>query len=152
MEWLSHSEEETRKLAGQLVAGLNPSATISLNGTLGAGKSVFVRGFAESLGIDPTDVTSPTFTLWHTYRGTVPLHHLDAYRLEMVDEFYDMGGEELFEMPGLKLIEWGDRIVEALPRQYLHLQIEVVDTEKRHLVLTPHGGLEVNWPEDESRE
>lgn len=144
MERFTDSPDATLKLGSLMAEALPDTSVVSLNGTLGAGKSVLVRGVAAGLGVPPEDVTSPTFTLWQTYHGRRTLHHLDAYRLNSIDDFYDLGGEELFEMDGLKLIEWGDRVREALPEDYLQLSIEVVDDQIRRFVLTGVG--QQAWP------
>jgi len=130
-------------LAATLALAIEDSTVISLDGTLGAGKSVFVRGFAMGLGIDPDLVTSPTFTLWQTYQGSKTLHHLDAYRLSDVNEFYDIGAEELFEMGGVVMIEWGQRIAEALPRDYLTIQLQVIDQTTRWIELIAAGNFQL---------
>lgn len=146
MEWLLTSEQATYDFGGQLVRQLPTGTTISLNGTLGAGKSVLVRGMAAELGIPADQVTSPTYTLWQTYHARQTLHHLDAYRLDSIDEFYEMGGEELFEMEGWKVIEWGDRISAAFPSTHIHILVEVVDQTTRRLILQGHGKLEtIEW-------
>ena len=82
---------ETRAIAAALAPSLAPGAVVLLSGDLGAGKTAFVRGLAEGLGIDPDDVTSPTFTLVHEYRGgRLPLIHVDLYRLDRA-ELEDIG-------------------------------------------------------------
>jgi tRNA threonylcarbamoyladenosine biosynthesis protein TsaE len=99
-----------REFATTLSAG----AIVLLSGDLGAGKTAFVRGLAEGLGIDPADVTSPTFTLIQEYRGgRLPLYHVDLYRLTSL-EVDDLGLEELTLEGGVVAIEWPDR----LPRPF----------------------------------
>jgi tRNA threonylcarbamoyladenosine biosynthesis protein TsaE len=108
--FVTASEEETRTLARGLAADLEAGATILLTGDLGAGKTVFVRGLAEGLGIDPDEVTSPTFTLVHEYRGgRLPLVHVDLYRLERID-LDDIGLDQEAAAAGLVAIEWPDRL------------------------------------------
>lgn len=143
MQITTQSMEETLKFGRNLALQLTSDSVVSLNGTLGAGKSVLVRGVAGGLGIDPESVTSPTFTLWQTYQGQNTLHHLDAYRLNSIDDFYDLGGEELFEMPGIKLIEWGDRIQAALPDDHLRVELEVVDETVRQISIASFGNVAV---------
>jgi len=135
-QWISHSESETLELGRRLAAQLPEQAVVSLEGTLGAGKSVLVRGLAMGLGIDPEQITSPTFTLWQTYSGQRILHHLDAYRLNDVHEFRDLGADELFMEGGLILIEWGDKVRKALPPDCLRLEIEVIDATTRRIKLS----------------
>jgi len=131
--WTTHSVDQTLELGRWLAQRWPRGAIISLEGTLGAGKSVLVRGVAEGLGIGAAEVTSPTFTLWQTYYGSRTLHHLDAYRLNSTAEFWDLGAEELFSHDGLILVEWGDKIRDALPPDHYRLVVEVVDNDTRRI-------------------
>jgi tRNA threonylcarbamoyladenosine biosynthesis protein TsaE len=93
-----------------LAATLGSGAVVLLSGDLGAGKTAFIRGMAVGLGIDPLEVSSPTFTLIHEYRGgRLPLHHVDLYRLKSV-EVDDLGLDDLTLEPGITAIEWPDRL------------------------------------------
>ncbi len=110
------SEVETRALGRELAEGIAADATLSLEGPLGAGKTCFVQGLAEGLGIDPAMVSSPTFTLVHEYPGgRLPLAHFDLYRLSSEQELAGLGYEEYFQPPGIRAIEWGDKFPGALP-------------------------------------
>lgn len=133
--WVTHSDVETAEVGRQLANQLPEGSIVSLEGTLGAGKSVLVRGMAAGLGISPESVTSPTFTLWQTYHGTRELHHLDAYRLQHADEFVDLGVEELFSQDGLIVIEWGEKVRSALPIEHYRVTIEIDDHSNRCIVL-----------------
>jgi tRNA threonylcarbamoyladenosine biosynthesis protein TsaE len=94
----------------QLAPSLKSGAIVLLTGDLGAGKTAFVRGLAAGLGIDPADVSSPTFTLIHEYRGgRTPLHHVDLYRLRPID-VADLGLDDLTLEDGVTAIEWPDRL------------------------------------------
>lgn len=105
------SEEETTGVARQLAASLEPGTVLLLSGDLGAGKTAFVRGLAEGLGIDPGEVSSPTFTLMQEYRGgRLLLRHVDLYRLTP-PEADDLGLEELTLGDVVTAIEWPDRLV-----------------------------------------
>ena len=106
----SQSETDTRVIAADLAATLGPGSVVLLTGDLGAGKTVFVRGLAEGLGVDPDEVTSPTFTLVHEYRtGRLPLIHVDLYRLESVD-LDDIGLDPDLAERGVVAIEWAERL------------------------------------------
>ena len=108
-----------------------------LSGDLGAGKTTFVRGLAEGLGINPGDVSSPTFTLVHEYRGGgLTLYHADLYRLERTATG-DLGLEELGVRDGVLAIEWPDRLTHDLPGAQL-VQLEVVDDTSRRITI-PSG-------------
>jgi len=112
------SEEETRALGRNLAEGIAVDATLSLEGPLGAGKTCFVKGLAEGLGIDPAGVSSPTFTLVHEYPGgRLPLVHFDFYRLDSEGELAGLGYEEYFLSPCVRAIEWGDKFPGALPAE-----------------------------------
>ena len=111
----SGSEDETHRIAAALAASLQPGAVVLLSGDLGAGKTAFVRGLAQGLGIDSADVTSPTFTLVHEYReGRLPLVHVDLYRLEQVD-LDELGMDSELAARGVLAIEWAERLV-RVPR------------------------------------
>lgn len=111
MVYESNSESDTRAVAARLAADLRPGAVLLLSGDLGAGKTAFVRGLAEGLGIDPAEVTSPTFTLVHEYRqGRLPLVHVDLYRLDEVD-LDELGMDTELAARGVLAIEWAERLV-----------------------------------------
>jgi tRNA threonylcarbamoyladenosine biosynthesis protein TsaE len=129
---VTHSEEDTATIAGELSSGLKPGDVILLSGNLGAGKTAFVRGLASGLGIDPEDVSSPTFTLVHEYRGgRLTLYHADLYRLEKVATD-DLGLEEMGVKDGVLAIEWPDRLTHALPGARA-VEIEIVDETTRRI-------------------
>lgn len=110
----STSEAETRAIAAAIAPALVPGAVILLSGDLGAGKTAFVRGLAEGLGIDPDEVTSPTFTLVHEYRGgRLPLIHVDLYRLEQT-ELDEIGLDQELAAQGVTAVEWPDRLARSV--------------------------------------
>ncbi len=114
-EFTTNSEEETRDVAAQLAAKLLPGAVLLLSGDLGAGKTAFVKGLAAGLGIDPDEVTSPTFTLVHEYRGgRLPLVHVDLYRLERAD-LSDIGLDADAADAGVTAVEWAERLSRDVP-------------------------------------
>lgn len=109
-------EADTERL-GRVLAGVAPVDTvIALVGDLGAGKTRLARAFAGELGVEPSDVTSPTFTLIHEYEGRVPVFHFDAYRLAGDAEFEAIGADDYWEAGGICLVEWADRVRGVLPR------------------------------------
>jgi len=110
----SNSEEQTRQIAAVLARDLRAGAVILLQGDLGAGKTAFVRGLAEGLGINTDDVTSPTFTLVHEYRGgRLPLIHVDLYRLDRAD-LDEIGLDQDLAATGVVAIEWPERLSRAI--------------------------------------
>lgn len=111
----SSSEDETRAIAARLAATLQPGTVLLLSGDLGAGKTAFVRGLAEGLGVDGGEVTSPTFTLVHEYRGgRLPLIHVDLYRLESAD-LDETGLDDDLAARGVVAVEWPERLTRAIP-------------------------------------
>ncbi len=105
-----------------------------LSGDLGAGKTAFTKGLAEGLGIDPDEVTSPTFTLVHEYRqGRLPLVHVDLYRLESVD-LDDLGMDAELANQGVLAIEWADRLV-RLPAGVISVEIVATGEELRTITI-----------------
>lgn len=110
MTQTSNSESDTRAIAAAVASRLAPGSVVLLSGDLGAGKTAFVRGLAEGLGIDPDEVTSPTFTLVHEYRGgRLPLIHVDLYRLDRVD-LDEVGLDQDLAAQGITAVEWPDRL------------------------------------------
>jgi tRNA threonylcarbamoyladenosine biosynthesis protein TsaE len=109
---LTGSDAETEAVGARLGAALGPGARVLLYGELGAGKTAFVRGLAEGLGIDPDEVSSPTFTLVQEYRGgRLPLFHIDLYRLASGD--VDDLGLDALAADGVLAIEWAERMPRA---------------------------------------
>ncbi len=132
--YLSHSEEETKALGRRLVTLLPKGALISLTGPLGSGKSVIAKGIAEALMIEEA-IVSPTFTLVQEYEGTLPLAHLDLYRLEGAEDFESIGGEELLYEEGFVVIEWGEKIDELLPPSAIKIILEIGPSGERKIEL-----------------
>lgn len=124
-ETATGSEAETEELGRKLAISLKPGLVINLIGDLGAGKTRLVQAVAEGAGCDRLAVTSPTFVLHHQYQTeTLELNHFDAYRLRDSDEFLEFGGHELLEPPAVSFVEWGDRILDLLPKDLLRIEIE----------------------------
>lgn len=140
------SEAATRELAGLLGGVVGPGAVLLLQGDLGAGKTTFVKGLARGLGIDPDDVSSPTFTLIHEYRGEMPLYHFDAYRLERPLEFVELGAEEYLLGDGVSAIEWGDRVRDELPAERLEIDLRAdASGAARRITFRPLGHQATGW-------
>jgi tRNA threonylcarbamoyladenosine biosynthesis protein TsaE len=127
---VTHSEEATAAVARDFASTLKAGSVILLSGNLGAGKTAFVRGLAAGLGIEPGEVSSPTFTLIHEYRGgRLTLYHADLYRLERAGTD-DLGLEELGVRDGVLAIEWPDRLSHAIP-DAVNVAIDIVDEQTR---------------------
>lgn len=140
----AHSEADTERLGRALATTLPDGTTIALIGTLGAGKTRLVQAVAQACAIPVGEVVSPTFTLCHEYRGERTIYHFDAYRLKDDDEFLELGPDEYFDAPALTFVEWGDRVIDCLPRQRLEIHIRVTGETSREFQLVPVGQI-ANW-------
>jgi tRNA threonylcarbamoyladenosine biosynthesis protein TsaE len=132
------TEVETRSLAARLASLCRPGDVIVLSGGLGVGKTTFVGGLADGLGVDE-DIASPTFVLMRSYSsGFLPLVHVDVYRIGSSLEFDDL---EAFELgrDGVVAIEWGDVIGAALPLDRLGVDLAVQPDGSRNVTLRPYG-------------
>jgi tRNA threonylcarbamoyladenosine biosynthesis protein TsaE len=127
----SGSVDTTRALAAALGPLLEAGDVVSLVGDLGAGKTAFAQGLARGLGVDGP-VTSPTFTIVQEYAGRLPVAHVDVYRLDTVQDLYDLGFDELIDDGRVTIVEWGDLVAQALPADHLVVRIEagVADNER----------------------
>lgn len=133
----SYSSEETMNFASNLASKLNVGDVIVLSGELGAGKTKFTEGFLKYFCLD-NEISSPTFSIVNEYKkDNLNIYHFDVYRLEDVDEFYAIGGEEYFSS-GICIIEWGEIIEEALPKNCIRINFEkdLSDENIRYLKIT----------------
>ena len=128
----STSEKETKELGIKLSNVITKGSVISLRGSLGAGKTVFAKGFAEGLGISEA-IVSPTFTLVQEYDGKFKMYHLDLYRLSGEDEFESMGGEDFLYPDGVTLIEWSEKIEDMLPDTTIYINITIDENLTRKI-------------------
>ena len=135
MTIISHSEEETKNAGRELARRAVRSSVISLRGSLGAGKTVFAKGFAQELGITEA-IVSPTFTLVQEYEGKMKMYHLDLYRLSGEDEFESMGGEDFLYSDGVRLIEWSEKISSMLPDDTIYVNITINEDLSRTIEIT----------------
>ena len=137
----STSVDFTKELGFNLAKVLKSGDTIVLSGDLGAGKTMFVSGFLSFYGKE-NEACSPTFTIVneHTLKDNLKLFHFDVYRFDFEDEFTAIGGEEFFDM-GICIIEWGEKIKNLLPNNYLKINIEkdVNDINTRKISFIPNG-------------
>ncbi|WP_313757979.1 tRNA (adenosine(37)-N6)-threonylcarbamoyltransferase complex ATPase subunit type 1 TsaE [Tissierella sp.] len=115
--------KETKEFGIKLGSILKSGDIVCLNGELGAGKTTLTKSIGLGLGV--TDyITSPTFALINEYNGRVPVYHFDVYRLENVEEIYDLGFDEYFYGKGVCIIEWAEKIERLLPKERVILDIE----------------------------
>ena len=117
----TRSEDQTIALGATLARVLRPGDVLALDGDLGAGKTRLVRGIAEGLGLDPAQVSSPTYVVIHEYRAAdkaqTPLFHVDAYRLTGPDDLDSLGWERVMDAFGIVVVEWAERIAAALAEE-----------------------------------
>lgn len=132
----SFEPSNTIDFAKKLAKFLKPSDVIALEGDLGAGKTTFTKGLAEGLDIKKV-VNSPTFTIIKEYQGTLPLYHMDVYRLE--DSYEDLGFDEYFEGNGITVVEWAHIIEDQLPHELLTIYLKHGENETREITLVPKG-------------
>jgi tRNA threonylcarbamoyladenosine biosynthesis protein TsaE len=135
-KYISKSIDDTLTIAENIESEKFPNMVICLNGELGSGKTVFVKGFAKALGIEE-NITSPTFNIIKEYlNGEMPLYHMDVYR---IDEQDDIGIKDYFVKNGVSIIEWADLIKDDLPEERLDITFKIVDENTRILLFQPHG-------------
>ncbi len=134
------SHEETVCAGKRLGKVVETGCVVGLIGDLGAGKTCFVKGVANGLNDVPvTEVTSPTFTILQAYEGDVPLYHFDVYRLEGVNDLGDIGFDDYVYGQGVSVIEWADKIIEALPEERMLIEIKLKADGNRYFKCSVKG-------------
>ena len=117
-----------------------PGDVVALQGTLGAGKTCFVKGMARGLGVaQERAVTSPSYVLLHQYPGRLVLYHFDACRLEDADQMEQIGCQEVFDAGGVSVVEWADHVAACLPAESFSFTIRLAGPARREFVLTAAG-------------
>jgi len=137
----TRTEAETSALGEIFGRNLDQPLVIALQGELGTGKTVFVRGAARGAGVTE-QVTSPTFVLLKIYSGRLPLYHFDFYRLSEEEDPFELGFSEYLPGDGIAFIEWAERLPDLLPNQFIQINIERFIDDKgegRRLLFIPHG-------------
>lgn len=124
-----------RRIAGNLASG----DIVCLFGTLGAGKTVLVKGIAEGLGIKRREIISPTFVLIQEHKGRVPFYHFDLYRLINPKDILDLGYEDYLYDEAVTVIEWADRLKYLLPKEFLSIELAIKGSSQRLLRITAAG-------------
>lgn len=134
-KFISKSESETKNFAKKLASKLKVKDIVVLTGELGSGKTKFTEGFLSYFNLE-SEISSPTFTIVNEYKNNdINIYHFDVYRLEDSSEFYEIGGDEYFEN-GICLIEWGELIQDALPKNYIHIVFEKSTEDENIRILT----------------
>ena len=132
---------ETNKLAAKLAQNVKGGEVIGLIGDLGAGKTYFIKFFAEALGVKTEEVISPTFVFWRRYKGSkVKVNHFDFYRIENEAEAEGTGLEEAMEQKdAVTIIEWADRVRSYLPEDHLEIVIKFLGQTERAVDMKVYG-------------
>jgi len=136
-EFFAKNISQTRKIAGRFSKILNGQDTVGFWGSLGSGKTTFIKGIAGSFGIPQKNVTSGSFVILRRYQGEIPIYHVDLYRTaasQIPDEVY----EAIFEKKGLILIEWAERI--DITCEYFKIFIELISLDSRKITIDACGG------------
>ncbi|HLJ25604.1 MAG TPA: tRNA (adenosine(37)-N6)-threonylcarbamoyltransferase complex ATPase subunit type 1 TsaE [Candidatus Angelobacter sp.] len=133
----THSADETTQLGRQLAGDLRPGMVVLLRGDLGAGKTTLVKGIAEGFHAGSAeDVTSPTFTLIHEYRGTkATLYHIDLYRIDTQRELDTLALDDLIGPENILLIEWGEKFERFRRERDIEIVIEHMGDDERRVIV-----------------
>jgi tRNA threonylcarbamoyladenosine biosynthesis protein TsaE len=138
LELITSSEQETIKLAANLGKAFKGGEIVALFGDLGTGKTVFVKGVARALRVKQMP-TSPSFVIIRHYQGKLDLYHMDLYRLDKIRPILHLGIEDYIYSDGVTIIEWADRIINFLPKQFLKVEIKIIDEHRRQFIFVPFG-------------
>ena len=131
-----NSKKESELFGEKLGSLCFEGMCITLNGDLGAGKTTLTKSIGKALGVTKT-ISSPTFTILKIYQGNLPLYHIDAYRLEGLDQ--DLGFEEMLDGDGVAIVEWGEFIKDILPKERLDITITAGNEENRTFEINGFG-------------
>jgi len=131
-EIITESPDETKAFAADLAKKLKPGSVLALHGDLGSGKTCFVQGLAEAVGVTEI-VNSPTFTIINEYRGRFRLYHVDLYRINSSAEAEALGMDDFLEGDGITAIEWPEFFSSLLPKSAIHIYFEFVNANRRRI-------------------
>lgn len=138
--FISKSRQDTINFGKKLGKNLKAGNVIGLSGQLGSGKTILAKGIAEGLGVKQSScVNSPSFTILKEYKGRVSLYHFDAYRLKNIPQFSTVGYGEYFYGIGVSVVEWADKVKEALPKEYLAVNIDIIGANERRFEIKAYG-------------
>jgi tRNA threonylcarbamoyladenosine biosynthesis protein TsaE len=134
----SHSLEQTHDLGMRLGKLMQAGDLVLLVGNLGSGKTCLTQGIAWGLGVKEY-AFSPSFILVREYHGTLPLYHIDLYRLDSIEEIMDLRLDEYLGGNGICVIEWAEKGIEVLPKDNLLIKLDYVSPDERSFILEPNG-------------
>jgi len=138
---LSSSPASTLSLGKKIGARLGAGSVIALIGELGCGKTLFTRGICAGLGVPEREVNSPTFAFVNEYQGRLPVAHIDLYRLNTIDEEFEIGILDYLARAGegIMVLEWAEKALALLPEEHLQVKFEVISARRRKLTLVGFG-------------
>ena len=134
-EFNSRSPENTEKLGTKIGQLVTEGMIVCLSGDLGTGKTTLTKSIAKALDVEEY-VTSPSYTIVNEYEGKYPVYHFDVYRINEVEELYEIGYEEYFFGQGVTIIEWASMIMELIPEEAIKIEIERLDDMERQFSIT----------------
>ena len=139
--FLSNSPASTLSFGKRIGERLQAGSIVALIGELGCGKTLFTRGICAGLGVTEKYVNSPTFAFVNEYLGKFPVFHIDLYRLNTIAEGFELGMLDYLAKAdsGVIIMEWAERILPLLPRNYLQVQFQVLSARRRQLALIGFG-------------
>ena len=141
-KYKSFNVKDTEKIAEEFAKTLSENEVLAMFGTLGMGKTAFVRGLAKGLG-NTSEISSPTFAIVHDYGGTPHLYHFDMYRISTWDDLYSTGFFDYLDMGGILVVEWSENIENVLPDRYTKIVFERTNNDNERII-TIYSPEEVN--------
>jgi tRNA threonylcarbamoyladenosine biosynthesis protein TsaE len=138
LELISRSPFQTRRLGSRIGKLALPGDIILLVGSLGAGKTCLTHGIARGLGIKEY-TPSPSFVLIREFHGRLPLYHIDLYRLDQIEEIAELGLDDYLYGSGVCVIEWAEKGLSLMPKEYLLIELSFLDNSERCLIFKPCG-------------
>ncbi len=142
-QYFSHSAEETEKIAYDFAKKLSGNTVLAMFGTLGMGKTAFVRGLAKGLN-NTSEISSPTFAIVHDYGGEPHLYHFDMYRINTWDDLYSTGFFDYLETGGICAVEWSENIENVLPEGYIRIEFEKGKAEDDRIITVFEPGEDIH--------
>ena len=136
-KYITNTPQETEDLGAKLSSHLKAGDVVALYGGLGMGKTAFVRGMAAGLGLDCTQVSSPTFALVNDYGGHPPLVHFDMYRINSWEDLYSTGFFDYLDAGAVLAVEWSENIENALPEQAIRVTFSRISDNQRQIDMNP---------------
>jgi len=134
----TNSPQETVAFSRSVALELKPGTVLCLEGQLGSGKTTFIKGLAEGLGLKhPEQVKSPTFVLMHIYKAKIPIYHFDCYRLNTREELEDIGFQDFVNDPqAISCVEWAEKAGDLIPPTARHIRFEILGASRRRITLS----------------